>query len=112
MAVTKVSVRSLLMCLAWSEETMSPQRDRTETFVTAMEEVPGDQGSAVHLGLSVAWDVEDMQHRLKHLPFSVPLIDWDSRQVLHGKAAPKAAAEAAADTAAEDAEIDVGEESM
>lgn len=75
------SLYELLMCLAWSEETMSPLRDHTDRFVTAMNEAPGDHGSAVHLGLSVAWDVEDVRQRLRHLPFSVPLIDWNKSGV-------------------------------
>jgi len=60
----------LLLCLAWSEETMSPQRDMTERFIAAMTAMPGEPGSADDLGLSVQWDTDDVKKRLKHIPYA------------------------------------------
>jgi len=68
----------LLLCLAWSEETMSPQQDMTDRFVTAMRANPGDPGSAEELGLSVQWDQDDVKQRLKHIPY-VAFHSWSDR---------------------------------
>lgn len=69
----------LLMCLAWSEETMSPQIDMTDRFVHAMRTEAGDQGSAEDLGLSVQWDTDDVRQRLKHIPYAL-LHGWNDEQ--------------------------------
>merc|ERR1719161_1463687 len=66
----------LLMCLAWSEETMSPTVDRTEHFINAMRARSGEQGSADWQGLSVQWDTGDVRERLKHVPYA-ELYNWD-----------------------------------
>eukprot|EP00404_Azadinium_spinosum_P006243 CAMPEP_0180452036 /NCGR_PEP_ID=MMETSP1036_2-20121128/19045_1 /TAXON_ID=632150 /ORGANISM="Azadinium spinosum, Strain 3D9" /LENGTH=388 /DNA_ID=CAMNT_0022458491 /DNA_START=30 /DNA_END=1196 /DNA_ORIENTATION=+ len=64
------SLMLLLLCLAWSEETMSAEVDMTDRFVQAMETNPGRPGSAAALGLSVQWDTEDVQQRLKHIEYA------------------------------------------
>jgi hypothetical protein len=60
----------LLMCLAWSEETMSPTVDRTDLFMQAMRARPGEQNSADWQGLSVQWNTDDVRERLKHVPYA------------------------------------------
>jgi len=60
----------LLMCLAWSEETMSPTVDRTDHFIQAMRAKEGEQNSADWQGLSVQWNTEDVKDRLKHVPYA------------------------------------------
>jgi len=65
----------LLMCLAWSEETMSPTVDRTEHFVQAMRARSGEQGSADWQGLSVQWNTDDVRERLQHVPYA-ELHNW------------------------------------
>lgn len=60
----------LLLCLAWSEETMSPQTDLTNRFIEAMRADAGAHGSASELGLSVQWDTDDVRQRLKHVDFA------------------------------------------
>jgi len=65
----------LLMCLAWSEETMSPTVDRTEHFIQAMRARAGEQGSADWQGLSVQWNTDDVRERLKHVPYA-ELHNW------------------------------------
>lgn len=60
----------LLMCLAWSEETMSPHLDMTDQFIKAMRAPPGMQYSAEWLGLSVQWDTDDVRDRLSHIPYA------------------------------------------
>lgn len=61
----------LLISLAWSEETMTPQTDMSSRFVEAMRAKPGQQGSAEALGLSVQWDTQDVQDRLRHVPYAL-----------------------------------------
>lgn len=65
----------LLMCLAWSEETMSPTVDRTEHFINAMQARAGEHGSADWQGLSVQWNTDDVRERLKHVPYA-ELHNW------------------------------------
>eukprot|EP00928_Gymnodinium_smaydae_P053463 TRINITY_DN37443_c0_g1_i1.p1 TRINITY_DN37443_c0_g1~~TRINITY_DN37443_c0_g1_i1.p1 ORF type:complete len:382 (+),score=87.21 TRINITY_DN37443_c0_g1_i1:92-1237(+) len=65
----------LLISLAWSEDTMSPERDMTDRFVQAMRADPSEPGSAEELGLSVLWDTDDVKLRLKHVPYA-HLHDW------------------------------------
>eukprot|EP00420_Gonyaulax_spinifera_P028469 CAMPEP_0197913002 /NCGR_PEP_ID=MMETSP1439-20131203/75858_1 /TAXON_ID=66791 /ORGANISM="Gonyaulax spinifera, Strain CCMP409" /LENGTH=335 /DNA_ID=CAMNT_0043534829 /DNA_START=1 /DNA_END=1008 /DNA_ORIENTATION=+ len=59
------SLMLLLMCLAWSEETMTPHLDMSKTLAQAMRADPSERGSAVERGLSVQWDTEDVMSRLK-----------------------------------------------
>lgn len=66
----------LLMCLAWSEETMSPTADRTDQFIDAMRKKPGEQMSADWQGLSVQWDTDDVRERLKHVNYAA-IHSWD-----------------------------------
>lgn len=70
----------LLMCLAWSEETMSPTVDRTEHFIQAMRARAGEQGSADWQGLSVQWNTDDVRERLKHVPYA-ELHNWGAETV-------------------------------
>lgn len=72
----------LLLCLAWSEDTMSPQRDMTDRFVQAMRAERGDPGSAEEIGLSVQWDTEDVRLRLKHIPYAA-IHQWEGRASVH-----------------------------
>jgi len=72
----------LLMCLAWSEETMSPTVDRTEHFINAMRARAGEQGSADWQGLSVQWNTDDVRERLKHVPYA-ELHSWGSDEGKH-----------------------------
>lgn len=65
----------MLLCLAWSEETMSPTSDLTDRFVHAMRAAPHEQGSAEDMGVSVQWDVDDVQ---KRCPPGTMLHDWDA----------------------------------
>jgi len=67
----------LLLCLAWSEETMSPQLDMTDRFIQAMRAAPNDPGSAAELGLSVSWDTADVKERLKHIEYA-QFHDWET----------------------------------
>lgn len=63
----------LLMCLAWSEDTLAPQIESTrltDRFVKAMREKRGKPGSAQDIGLSEQWDTEDVRRRLKHIPYA------------------------------------------
>merc|ERR1719454_1344031 len=69
----------LLMCLAWSEETMSPAVDRTEHFINAMRARAGEQGSADWQGLSVQWDTGDVRTRLNHVPYA-ELHNWGAEE--------------------------------
>lgn len=69
----------LLMCLAWSEETMSPTVDRTEHFINAMRARSGEQGSADWQGLSVQWDTGDVRTRLNHVPYA-ELHNWGAEE--------------------------------
>lgn len=69
----------LLMCLAWSEETMSPTVDRTEHFINAMRAKSGEQGSADWQGLSVQWDTGDVRTRLNHIPYA-ELHNWGTEE--------------------------------
>merc|ERR1712226_1000087 len=58
------------MCLAWSEETMSPETDASARFIEAM------RGSHVGHGLSVQWDVAEVQERILHAAHYLQLHDW------------------------------------
>jgi len=73
----------LLMCLAWSEETMSPTVDRTERFVQAMRLRSGEQGSADWQGLSVQWNTDDVRDRLQHVPYA-ELHNWGGESEARG----------------------------
>lgn len=70
----------LLMCLAWSEETMSPTVDRTNQFIDAMRKNSGEQMSAEWQGLSVQWDTDDVRERLKHVNYAA-IHSWDQEAV-------------------------------
>mmetsp|Transcript_140050 Transcript_140050/g.364020 ORF Transcript_140050/g.364020 Transcript_140050/m.364020 type:complete len:385 (-) Transcript_140050:76-1230(-) len=72
------SLMMLLMCVAWSEETMLSEQDMTSRFSKAMRVQPGLPGSASQLGLSVAWDLDDVKRKLKHRPFT-KFYDWDAQ---------------------------------
>lgn len=61
----------LLLCLAWSEETMSPVVDASQKFINAMRANPGDPGSAEDLKLSEQWNTDDVKQRLRHVPYAV-----------------------------------------
>lgn len=74
------SLMLLLMCLAWSEETMSPQVDMTPRFIQAMRARPGEAGSAQDCGLSVQWDTEDVKSRLKSYNYA-KLYNWNKETV-------------------------------
>lgn len=69
----------LLMCLAWSEGTMSPTVDRTDHFIQAMRARAGEQGSADWQGLSVQWNTDDVRERLKHVPYA-ELHSWGAEE--------------------------------
>mmetsp|Transcript_31664 Transcript_31664/g.73955 ORF Transcript_31664/g.73955 Transcript_31664/m.73955 type:complete len:492 (-) Transcript_31664:46-1521(-) len=59
----------LLVCLAWSEETLSPSVDATGKFVESMRLPHSAPGSAKRRGLQTNWRTEDMVKRLEHMPF-------------------------------------------
>lgn len=59
----------LLMCLAWSEETMSPVSNMSKKFIDAMRIAPGEAGSASEHNLSVSWNTDDVKQRLHHVPY-------------------------------------------
>jgi hypothetical protein len=61
----------LLMCLAWSEETMSEIPDMFQRFRTAMSRERGDPGSAEDLGFSPQWDAYDVMQRLRDVPHAL-----------------------------------------
>lgn len=60
----------LLICLAWSEETMSGLADRTDHFIQAMRAKDGELHSAGMQGLSIQWNTQDVKERLKHVPYT------------------------------------------
>lgn len=60
----------LLLCLAWSEETMSPVIDASQKFINAMRANPGEPGSAEDLKLSEQWNTDDVKQRLRHIPYA------------------------------------------
>lgn len=62
-------VMCLLICLAWSSETVSMRTDVTSRFIQAMRIEAGRVGSAVEQGLSVEWDMDDVRRRLDHADF-------------------------------------------
>lgn len=65
----------LLMCLAWSEETMSPVLGHTDRFARAMCVPRGSRGSLASLGVSEDWTFNEMQQRLQGIPY-VALHEW------------------------------------
>jgi hypothetical protein len=70
----------LLLCLAWSEETMSPHFDLTKRFIKAMYASPrATSDRSIKASSSVAadaWETEDVRRRLAHLDFEIPLHNW------------------------------------
>lgn len=77
----------LVMCLAWSEDTMTPEMDMTERFIKAMMTDPGDVGSADDLKLSVNWDTNDVKERLSHIPFAA-VHQWQTNGKVDGAEMP------------------------
>eukprot|EP00929_Paragymnodinium_shiwhaense_P074022 TRINITY_DN37850_c0_g1_i1.p1 TRINITY_DN37850_c0_g1~~TRINITY_DN37850_c0_g1_i1.p1 ORF type:complete len:381 (+),score=70.74 TRINITY_DN37850_c0_g1_i1:121-1263(+) len=63
----------LLICMAWSEETMSDQSDMTANFVKAMRRDPANSTEADDL--AVQWDTSDVKKRLRHVPYA-SFYDW------------------------------------
>eukprot|EP00811_Abedinium_folium_P004082 NODE_13757_length_1148_cov_6.780607.p1 GENE.NODE_13757_length_1148_cov_6.780607~~NODE_13757_length_1148_cov_6.780607.p1 ORF type:complete len:279 (+),score=52.99 NODE_13757_length_1148_cov_6.780607:97-933(+) len=66
----------LLVCIAWSEETVTTNSDLTDKFIQAMRTDSWKKGSANDMGLSVNWDTHTMKERLHHVPY-VGIHNWD-----------------------------------
>merc|ERR1711957_824649 len=69
----------LLMCLAWSEETMSPQTDMSHRFIEAMRAPMSSAHSAIGRGLSLQWDTEELKQRIKHAEHYLRLHNWNAQ---------------------------------
>jgi len=66
----------MLMCLAWSEDTMTEDRDKTAEFVKAMMTNPGQPGSASYFGLDKQWVNDPIEPRVRQHPF-VAFHNWN-----------------------------------
>jgi len=71
---------SLLLSLAWSEDTMCQTQDMTVHFIQAMRAASIDPGASAALGLSISWDTADLKEKLKHIEYA-QIFDWETEDI-------------------------------